>query len=178
VEQKYSIGIDPGWKNLGLAIVKEDESGLALVLSQTLNPSSRGLHKAVHDIKSIIQQATSSVAPIPAAIERYVSYNNVLTAESENILMLIGGVSCMLEDAGCPVFLHRAIDWKMELVKLLVKNKGFDNPSSTLDKKFSVAAAKACLDVQGEFNDHHEADAICLASVCLLKDRYAKNRSR
>jgi hypothetical protein len=64
--------------------------------------------------------------------------------------------------------LHRAIDWKMDMVKALHKKKEFENPSSKLDKKFSIAAAKACLDHEHTFATDHEADAVCLASYPVI----------
>lgn len=181
---KYSLGIDPGWKNLGLAIVKADEAGISLVYQATLNPAGLGGHvqasqHIVRTVSDFLKDAGAEPEDLSnVTIERYVSYNNVLTGEAENIVMLIGALMFALSSAysGSSVQLFRAIDWKTDLVKLLVKNRGFDNPSSSLDKKFSVAAAHACLDVQGEFDNDHEADAVCLASIGILKDRYPSKR--
>lgn len=182
---KFTVGIDPGWKNLGLAILREDEDGLKILSTQTLNPSEMGGHgKAAWKIRGLVLDAVRQqhVDPedvlIHVAIERYVSYNNVNSAETENILMLIGALLCALDGISVQVDMYRAIDWKTELVKLLVKNRGFDNPSTSLDKKFSVAAAHACLDIPGEFHNDHEADAVCLASIGLLKLRYPAKRVR
>lgn len=181
---KYGLGIDPGEKNLGLAIVKEDENGISLVHSETLNPSSYGSNWncVVH-----IQQIVANHVPgyhdnyslHSVNIERFVSYKDKLTTTAENILMLIGAIECTICNwrTETPPILYRAIDWKQDLVKLLVKNKGFDNPSTSLDKKFSIAAAHACLDIKGEFNNDHEGDAICLASIGLLKEKYGKAKS-
>lgn len=181
----YSVGIDPGWKNLGLAILREDENGLTLISTHTLNPSEMGGHaKAALIIRSLVLKAVSADQTdienlqVSLAIERYVSYNNVNTAESENILMLIGAILCAFDDISSNPGMYRAIDWKTELVKLLVKNRGFDNPSTSLDKKFSIAAAHACLDIPGKFNNDHEADAVCLAAIGLLKLRYPTKRVR
>lgn len=182
-ETRYSLGIDPGWKNLGLALVKEDVGGTSLVLSQTLNPHELGGYIATaKHIQGLIleklgQEGFDQDALASASIERYVSYNNVMTAESENIVVLIGAIVYMLTYfPKSTTHLYRAIDWKTQVVKLLVKHKGFDNPSQSLDKKFSIAAAHACLDKQGEFNNDHEADATVLASIDFLKSRYAKQR--
>jgi Holliday junction resolvasome RuvABC endonuclease subunit len=180
-EVRYGVGLDPGWKNAGLAIVKQDENGISLVHSETLNPSSYGSNwNFVKHVQTIVghhvpgyrdQYAIHSIG-----IERFVSYNNVLTAESENILMLIGALEYEISDwrTETPPMLYRAIDWKQDLVKLLVKHRGFDNPSTSLDKKFSIAAAHACLDVKGEFSNDHEADAVCLSAIGFLKERYSK----
>jgi Holliday junction resolvasome RuvABC endonuclease subunit len=172
----WSIGIDPGWKNAGIALLCQDENGLRLVCSHTLSPFALG--GVVEGVDEVIKIISKHVHPSDVAsigIERYVSYNNVNTAETENILMFIGalryGLATFLGSANCE--LYRAIEWKMALVKLLVKNKSFDNPSTALDKKFSIAAAHACLDIKGEFSNDHEADAVCLGAIGLLKARYA-----
>lgn len=159
----YSLGIDPGWKNLGYAIVRKSiKEGISLVKAGTLNPSA-GETSAI----DILTGQPYDFRYI--TLERYVSYQGINSAESENILMFLGGLKYLLmreyhvlEDRGT-LELTRAIDWKTELVKNLVRVKGFDNPSSSLDKKFSIAAANACLDQPGEFKNDHEADAICLA---------------
>lgn len=182
---EYSVGIDPGWTNLGLALVGKGPKGLFLCMSKTLCPRDLGgqdsISKAVgyYVQKALTEEGTKTDAAYPPAlnhldhlvIERYVSYNGVQTSESENILMLIGALRESLRSFYAPeLTLYRAIDWKMKLVKHLVRTKGFDNPSNSLDKKFSIAAAKSCLDVKGEFESDHEADAICLASIPLFKD--------
>lgn len=169
----YSIGIDPGWKNLGIALVKEEAGKISLVQSAAINPSSFKVQlQALETFKAIKAIPEGEVNFL--TMERYVSYQNVMTAESENILMLIGALrqfaGTWVTDSD--ILLLRAIEWKMELVKTLVKNRGFDNPSTSLDKKFSIAAAHACLDIQGKFETDHEADAICLACLPLLRKRY------
>lgn len=170
----YSLGIDPGWKNLGLGIVrrKVDGSDIELVHSQVLNPSELGgVIKTCKAIKDICYKHVpgSDMDDFTGTIERYVPYNNVFTGEAENITMLIGSLAFSLDyylvSDKEPV-LYRAIDWKMALVKSLFKWKRFNNPSDKLDKKFSIAAAKACIsNPEKEIETDHEADAICLASL-------------
>jgi hypothetical protein len=63
--------------------------------------------------------------------------------------------------------LIRAIDWKTNLVKSLYKKKGFRNPSDKLDKKFSMAAAAACVELNSKLETDHEADSICLSTYPL-----------
>ena len=129
---KYSLGIDPGWKNAGVSLVREDKHGLHLVKVATINPS-------LYDPKEITNVILTSVKECKSygldyfTMERYVSYHGVQTAESENILMLIGALreAVLKDNPHCEVNLVRAIEWKTELVKLLVKNKGFDNPSTS-----------------------------------------------
>lgn len=170
----FSVACDPGWKNCGVAVVKDEDDQISLVKAMTFDPS-----KCAHLFPQMIVQTLLSklpTAPTYATIERYVSYQGVNTAESENILMLIGGLreSLQYELLGevPEVLLVRAIDWKMDLVKLLVKHYGFDNPSSSLDKKFSIAAANHILNNEGKFENDHEADAICLAALPILKARH------
>lgn len=168
---QFSMGIDPGWKNLGYAVVELKRTGeIGLFKSGTMNPSTLG---QVDSVQYLLENLPS---PNLLTMERYVSYKGVHTSESENIVMLIGGINYAFQIE--PTVLQsnpslvRAIEWKTELVKLLFKHKGFDNPSTSLDKKFSIAAAKACLDIPGEFKSDHEADAICLACLPLLRERY------
>lgn len=183
-----SLGIDPGWKNLGIALVNRREDGkLALLTSLTLNPSEMGEYPARDILSAPFHKIDNDYEKVGwlnhISIERYVSYQNVNTAEAENILMLIG----MLREAGvrahcsgftsCDILLTRAIDWKMEAVKLLFKLRGFKNPSDKLDKKFSVAAAKACLDIEPTFKTDHEADSIVLAALPYLREELkARNK--
>ncbi len=165
----YRIGIDPAWKNLGLAIVKEDinTGELYLVHSCVMNPSTfptipdfvNALWKVVLDklFESGEEPCIDSVT-----IERFVAYAGVSTSETENICMIIGALQYLFKAPGC--LMLRAIDWKTTLVKELYKQKSFDNPSAKLDKKFSIAAAKACLDHEHKFATDHEADSTCLAA--------------
>lgn len=175
-EVRYSLGIDPGWRNLGIALVKEESGSIELVKSGTVNPSSLpSKDRAVLVVKDYLALTSLHSLVDFFQMERYVSYQNVNTAEAENILMLMGelknqvGTWFLKEDSD--TILLRAIDWKTEMVKTLVKTKGFDNPSTSLDKKFSIAAAHACLDKPGTFNTDHEADAICLACLPFLRER-------
>jgi Holliday junction resolvasome RuvABC endonuclease subunit len=174
----YSLGIDPGWKNLGIAIVKQDEEGrLSVLKSGVLNPSeteaeygsrwafNRELDTWIGDTKIEL-----------VGIERYVSYQGIDTSESENILLTIGllGLYSHGLTGGSP-FLYRAFDWKKELCQYLVKEKGFTNPSTSFDKKYSIAAAKACLDYSYMFKTDHEADSIAIAATNIFR-RNAKRR--
>jgi hypothetical protein len=170
-DRDYGIGIDPGWRNLGLAIVQRfhGEENIELVHSCTLDPAALGgIIGTMQEITRIcvgnIDWGMADV--ISSRMERYVPYNGVFSTEAENITMLIGGLYHGLdsENLGEPG-LVRAIDWKTNLVKALFKWKKFQNPSDKLDKKFSVAAAKACISNDKGFNTDHEADAICIASL-------------
>lgn len=171
----YLLGIDPGWKNLGYAILKEEDGEFTLIKSGVENPSlkdaefPRCLH--THVFVTLAEHTPLELVQLSqVSIERYVPYNNTFSAEAENITMLIGG----LREVFKPVNLYRAIDWKTSLVKMLVKHTGFDNPSTSLDKKFSIAAAKHILNNKGEIKDDHQADSVCLAAFPTLAQRYAK----
>lgn len=176
-EVKTLMGIDPGWKNLGYAVVNLNAEGqLSLLKSGTMDPSSLGL---VGTVEYLVENLDTP-SPEIVTIERFVSYKGVNSSAFENIAMLIGGINYAFQKEGSVLEsypqLVRAIEWKTELVKLLVKNKGFDNPSTSLDKKFSIAAAKSCLDIPGDFKSDHEADAICLACLPILRERYATKK--
>lgn len=171
----YSVGLDIGWKNAGVAVVARTSNGIELVHCATLNPSGMNAGKRC---TQILSEVGSKVTPTDVnwfVAERYVAYQGVQTAESENILMLLGGVveSSRHIFYNADIMMLRAIEWKTELVKLLFKLKGFQNPSDKLDKKFSVAAAHACLDIDKEIPDDHCADAICMASLPFLREALA-----
>ena len=163
----YHLGIDPGWVNLGAAVTKCENGEWSLVASRTFNPSK--LKDPTDDICYWAEDVLPDYGmPSTACLERYVSYKGVNTAEAENILMLIGGLReairwTLWRDESTQPLLVRAIDWKTDLVKYLVKNRGFDNPSTSLDKKFSIAAAK-CIIGNHDIPTDHEADAICLSA--------------
>ena len=170
----YSIGIDPGWKNAGVCLIENTDGRLKLVHSATLNPS---LYSDKERCSKVLSELTSKV-PIElissVGIERYVAYKGIHTADSEKIIMLIGSLveRVNIETQGaCGILLYRAVDWKVALVKQLAKYRGFSNPSDSLDKKFSIAAAKACLDLPGTFKTDHEADSICIASLPFIQQR-------
>lgn len=174
---KYHLGIDPGWKNLGIALTVEDDSGkFSLVKSEVMNPSSHTNEaQCAQDIyeKYIRYSGVSTIT-----IERFVPFGGQSTHEAEFINILIGAISGIIhsEERNKDVTsVHyripvvplrvRSVEWKVALVKALVKSKGFDNPSTSLDKKFSMAAAAACLSLEKleKGVTDHEADAIALA---------------
>jgi len=163
----YHLGIDPGWKNLGVALVVEDKDGaFSKVKTEVINPSSyRDEAECALDIyeRYIKFTKVSSIT-----IERFVPFNGQATHEAENINLLIGAICGIIriKEPTIQVLRVRSIEWKVAIVKALVKTRGFDNPSMSLDKKFSMAAAAACLGIiklEKGITDH-EADSICLAS--------------
>lgn len=154
------MGIDPGIKNLGMAITRDSGE---LMLSTTYSvPQYHGNTNKL--INSILAEADSYGCK-NIHIERFVPYAGKNIAISEEILMLIGGLRYSLQDLcySNNVVLIRAIDWKPVLCKYLYKKYKFKNPSKTFDKKFSMAAAEIIID--GKPKNDHEADAICLSHL-------------
>lgn len=167
---EYGIGIDPGWKNLGLAVVCREvgKEEIQLVYSGTLNPAELGgILPTLKKVCEIVEPLLFDADKVYSGIERYVAYGDTVTHESENILMLIGALVVGMNyfnKATDNTKMVRAIEWKTGLVKALFKWKKFSNPSTKLDKKFSVAAAKCILNGE-EIETDHEADAIDIAAL-------------
>lgn len=172
--KKIALGIDPGWKNMGIALLEHNKENKVDVIATTvLAPAS---YESIWDIRFHLRDWFDASGVHPAdidcvGIERFVSYNNVDSAESEHILLTIGATAGYLASAcrNPEIALYRAFEWKVNLNKHLVKNKGFSNPSTSFDKKFSIAAAKACLDYDYEFKTDHEGDACAIAYYTMVQ---------
>jgi hypothetical protein len=171
---KIGIGVDPGWVNLGFAsVVQVEPFKVRILRCDTFNPrdgmgGSLGL---VKDIETYLTEELGNDGMDSVVIERFAPYNNVMSPEAENITMLVGSLNYMFKYCGVSISsiqLTRAIDWKIKLAKLLAKNTSFRNPSSDLDKKFSIAAAKAISINPEIIKDDHTADAVCLATINLF----------
>lgn len=179
--KKISVGIDPGWNNLGLAIVQETDDFKVKVLKVSTEDVSQLPEKFVRSIPETIMASLDGPPPeyevFSFTVERYVPYANVMTGESENITMVIGMIRQLCYDlnnhlgSGIKLSLLRAIDWKTYLVKVLNKYWGFSNPSFDLDKKFSLAAAKFISINPETITNDHIADAVCLAALPLIGAR-------
>lgn len=155
-----SVGIDPGFSNLGFALATDD--GFA---TEKVVPRDLGIPETVDYLLSRHEHPGGGIL----VLERYVAYGGVTNSDSENILMLIGAIHHGYASKGYDVRLMRAIDWKIILCKHLVKTSTFSNPSPKLDKKFSFAAAEHICGKKPKTD--HEADALCLARYGqLLKD--------
>jgi Holliday junction resolvasome RuvABC endonuclease subunit len=151
---QYFLGVDPGSRNTGVALVNSKGE---LIQTFHFDPQETGFVKSVDEILAI------AIPGSVLTIERYVAYAGTHNAASEQILMLIGAISYAFEKEYGVVHLVRAIDWKVALCKTLYKTQGFKNPSSSFDKKYSMAAATT---LSGQiFKTDHEADAVCLAYV-------------
>jgi hypothetical protein len=174
-----SIGVDPGWTSLGYACVAktEDPFKFSVLATGTLNPSL-GPEECIENIPNHI--LTSLPNPVcdfqvsDLVIERYVAYENIRSSSVEDILQVIGMLRMhyhLISKNNCSTIkttMIRAIDWKVKLVQTLSKYCQFQNPSSDLDKKFSVAAAKFLVVNPETITTNHEADAICLAAYPYL----------
>ena len=175
---EYGVGIDPGWMNLGAAVVKTTDTlfKFEVVKSLTACPGNShsptyntiltvqelmwGIEKPIYDCQSWIAALVPHVS-----IERYVSYGNVRSTHTEEITEVIGILKAEFWHWGSiEPEMYKAIDWKTKLCQTLVRYTGFDNPSSSLDKKFSIAAAKHITTNNESIIDDHQADAICLAA--------------
>ena len=169
-------GIDPGWVNLGLAVLRrpsdqtpDDPRTWTFLVDHTsvLKPKSR--ERDLERFCSELFLCSDAQEGASLSLERYVAYQGVTTHESENILLLIGALrQAWYTQVKSQAHLFRAIDWKTGLVQLLNKHCGFDNQYPDLKKGFSIQAAKFICPTH-EFDTDHEADAICLAAFPALK---------
>lgn len=150
------MGIDPGQRNLGFAIIGEDDS---ILESGVMDVKKLGITNVVRELRS-----TANIAGVKSlGLERYVAYAGVHNAASEDILMVTGALLYGMENEGISVHMARAIDWKPYVCKDLFRKRDFSNPSGAkkFDKDFSMAAAE-CI-IRNPIETDHEADAVCLA---------------
>lgn len=148
-------GIDPGTRNIGVAITDDDGK---LVHSQVFDMVKDGLEVTINNIVEYTKDCST------VCIERFVPYQGKHSKASEKTTMLIGGLAYAYMNKGITPEMYRAIDWKIKLCKYLVRNKDFDNPSSSFDKRYSIAAAKCITGIsQKEKLTTHEGDAACLS---------------
>lgn len=167
-----SIGVDPGWTNLGFAAVRKTGDKITRIRSETFRPADAGKFGFIetsNSLLALIKELRDPDEPLVVSIERYVAYQGVLTKDAESIIMMAGAFGAAASSLN-PVALNylRAIDWKSRLVRILAKESGFRNPSEKLDKKFSLAASAHSLSLEKETVNDHEADATCLACLPLM----------
>lgn len=168
------LGIDPGWKNLGYALLEPEGLAFRIVSIGHTNPSTSGvLYPSVFAAWLHNEVTPASRRLRHVTIERYVAYENKMSSETENILLTIGGLQHAMLDWVRPsggvlgmgeIHMYRAIDWKVRLAQVLHLKTGFNNPSTKLDKVFSIAAAKALVTNPELIQNDHQADAVCLAA--------------
>jgi hypothetical protein len=154
------VGLDPGWESFGYAVRLDS----TLLIAGNLVPSSYA------DLRYFIEDGLKANLSLPdsevgttVTMERFVTYQDKFSQVSENVLMVIGAVVLSFQQANIPVDLVRAIDWKIRVMKYLVRTKGLNNPFTSFDKKFSVWAAKQLMGETTVLKSTHEADAICLS---------------
>ena len=172
---KVYLGIDPGLKDLGWALVTEDfsviETGVINsfdaeddkvdLVEGSSNIPTYGIRKTIWTLSNKVLGTPPSVEG--TGMERFVSYADKQTALSEPINILIGGLLFTMPS----VYLCRASDWKIFLGHHLLQTRGWRNPSSARDKDMSFAL---CKEFTGKVPaTSHEADAICLAITRSLK---------
>lgn len=157
MSQKLILGIDPGVKNLGCALYSKDSE--KVLRTGHHNFKGKTALEVVSSLEAFLDSDAQEVGTL--VIERYVAYKGVTGQAAEDILLIIGALIYWANTKGWKVYAVRAIEWKSFLVKYCSKN-GFSNPSSDLDKKFSMAlAAWVAGDIK--IKTDHEADAACLS---------------
>jgi hypothetical protein len=171
---KNYYGIDPGWKKLGLAILKWNEDleewptiheAFTENMSENTEIRVQGLFN--HHVDSI-------------GMERYVSYGSVRSTHTEDITTVIGMIRMHIFSSypAAKLNMIRAIDWKTKLVQNLHKYFGFDNKFSVLDKDFSMQAAKFIVSNPNIIKTDHEADAVCIAALPIIDAKVARIQSK
>lgn len=177
-----SLGLDPGWKNFGQALVQSTDNPwkVNIVSCESLDISNGP--------ENFVESLCTDVDLGSVRLERYVAYANVRTGEAENITQVIGMIRMkyylinkqrkIIIPTGTPhssidISLVRAIEWKTKLVQLLSKYCEFYNPSMDLDKKFSLAAAKHVAANPELIRNDHIADAVCIAALSVFERRLA-----
>lgn len=183
-QSEYGVGFDPAWKTLGTAAVKVTETPFKfdVLLAKTSSPGDDKLGPAWHifEVFGDVHMAINDYGCVPVTMERYVSYGPVRSSHTEKITRIIGMIEMKahIDNLFMTPLLVKAIDWKTKLCQTLVKYAGFDNPSASLDKKFSLAAAKHISTNPEKITNDHEADAICLAAYPhVLAQAYASRTS-
>lgn len=164
-ETTYHLGIDPGVKNLAIALI-EGSGRLVKGKSFDMMPDGVDILGAIPNLYSSLREVWDEQKITSVGIERFVPYKGVHSASTENILLLTGvliGICQTRLNIGPPpeIKLLRAIEWKSRLCKHLVRTRQFDNPSSTFDKVYSKAAAQVI--TNETFKNDHVADATCIA---------------
>ena len=161
------LGVDPGFTDLAFSAMKEDGE---ILVTGVLCPKELACGKTPIHIQRALEKAGVTDV-IGASYERYVTYDGKSNPRSEEILMVTGELRFWLSDRFLLApHMWRAIDWKNRMSKHIYK-KGFRNPSTRLDKKFSIAAAEFVFP-DYEFMSDHEADASLLAYTArMLHDK-------
>lgn len=151
------LGVDPGTKNIGVAIT--DDEGKLLASEVLSIEECSGLDGVANKILCLCDEHSVTTC----AIERFVPFKGIYSKASEEILMLIGCLWYALTLGRIKITLYRSIEWKPALCKYLVKETGFNNPSTSFDKLFSKAAAEKI--TKEKIKNDHIADGIGLSRM-------------
>lgn len=158
------LGIDPGVKNIGVAITDDTGKLIFSIVTELGEDRTNGLLSVAAKVRYLCGEYDIKTV----AIERFVAFKGIHSKISEDILMLIGCLWYATRTFNdLKVSLYRSIDWKPSLCKYLVKEIGFDNPSQKFDKQFSRAAAQAI--TKEKITNDHVADAIGLSRMWITK---------
>jgi Holliday junction resolvasome RuvABC endonuclease subunit len=157
-----SIGIDPGTVNIGVAITSDTGE---LLFSEIFSlKDCGGLERVVKRIAELCDKYEVKYC----GMERFVPFKNLFTKVTEDILILIGALWITVRLRSIPTELYRSIEWKPALCKHLVKESGFNNPSTSFDKIFSRAVASHI--TKTKIKNDHISDAIGLSSMWKLQN--------
>lgn len=149
------MGVDPGPTNTGIALVTPEK----FLSSQVINITQKTITETVIDLLKTIDPTTLA----GVCCERFVPYKDTPNKHSERINLFLGALAGSLSNV-TSVYAVRALDWKIKLGQYQTIKQGFDNPSQTHDKKFSLALARSIYPELNEIKKltDHEADATCL----------------
>ena len=158
------VGIDPGKKHLALAVLNESNEVIEL---KHIDPSGFSSQlEAVDYLFENVPYLTSDQIT-SCSIEKYVIYGKGIPSKHMiDTVMLIGALHYAFHQKGIACSLVRAIDWKKKVSKELYKARGFQNPSTKFDKKFSMAACHCICGITPKTD--HEADAVGVAFYSAL----------
>lgn len=177
MEEEYDsivVGIDPGWESFGISLTINGEIKFTMnyIPSRSGDPHTFLSKELFPDLSKVVTLANIT----DLYIERFVAYAGIHSNASEDILMMIGATCYAFKflTYECKVHMVRAIDWKQQLCKYLVRTKDFNNPYPSFDKKYSILAAQT-ISGSKAINTNHEADAICLSYMKEV-EQYEVNR--
>lgn len=158
------LGIDPGTKNIGVAVTSDTGKLLYGQIWSLDENRAEGMLTLAGRVRYLCGEFKVTTA----AIERFVAFKGIHSKASEDILMLIGCLWYAIKTFNQPeIKLYRSIEWKPALCRFLVKETQFDNPSQKFDKVFSKAAATQI--TKEKITNDHLADAIGLSRMWILR---------
>lgn len=169
--KSLAVGIDPGAVNLGYAVVEPQEPFKVHICElETYDPRKEDATVIVAGLERDLFHSWGE-SPDYLTMERFVPYSGSKNDIMEEVNQVIGMFRYMFTRNHVDVRMVRAVEWKTTLVKLLNKHCGFENPSKTgsLDKVFSLAAARFITTNPELIKNDHEADAVCLAALPYLE---------